>query len=187
MEVFEPKVVNIGHDEMYSIGLCDRCKETEPHLLYVNDIIKIHDWLAERGIRTMMWGEKLLPVITKEGKPCGGAGGLRVSGAGKKYDPLPVIFYCQDLLPRDIIMLHWYASFGIQYDYVYHTHGYPVVYGNMSAATTEEWRRRRELGIKGGTCSNWGSNKPVYMQRNNQYFNLVFGAYALWSSEYNDD
>ncbi len=187
IEVFEPKVINIGHDEMYSIGICERCKGTEPHILYVNDIIKIHDWLAERGIRTMMWGEKLLPVITKEGKHYGGAGGRRIGSSGKEYEPLPVIFYCQDMLPRDIIMLHWYAAFGIQYDHVYHTHGYPVVFGNMSAASIEEWRRRRELGIKGGTCSNWGSNKPIYMQRNNQYFNLVFGAYALWSSEYDND
>ena len=187
IEVFEPKVVNIGHDELYSVGLCERCKETEPHLLYVNDIIKIHDWLAERGIRTMMWGEKLLPVITKEGKHNGGAGGRRISSTGKEYDPLPMLFYCQDLLPRDIIMLHWYSAFGIQYDYVYHTHGYPVVFGNMSAGSVEEWRRRRELGIKGGTCSNWGSNQPIYLQRNNQYYNLVFGAYALWSPTYDND
>ncbi len=187
IEVFEPKVINIGHDEMYSIGICERCKDTEPHILYANDIIKIHDWLAERGIRTMMWGEKLLPVITKEGKHYGGTGGRRIDSSGKKFETLPIIFYCQDMLPRDIIMLHWYAAFGIQYDYVYHTHGYPVVFGNMSAASIEEWRRRRELGIKGGACSNWGSNNPIYMQRNKQYFSLVFGAHALWSSEYDND
>jgi len=186
LEVFEPKVVNIGHDEMYSIGVCERCKDTEPYELYVRDITKIHDWLAERGIRTMMWGEKLLPVITKAGKHYGGAGGRRISGK-KEYEPVPLLFYCQDQLPRDIIMLHWYAPFGIQYDYVYHTHGYTALFGNMSVSSIEEWRRRRNLGIKGGACSNWGSFKTEYMQRNKQYYSLVSGAYALWSPDYDND
>lgn len=186
IDVFRPNWVNIGHDEMYSIGLCERCKGTDPHILYAQDIIKLHDWLAERGIRTMMWGEKLLPVITPEGKHYGGSGGRRLSSNGREYDPLPVLFYCQNLLPKDILMLNWYFPFGIQYDYVYHTHGYPVVYGNMNAASVEHWRQRRELGVRGGACSNWGSNKPLYMQRNNQYFNLIFGAYAMWSTEYDD-
>ena len=186
IDVFQPNWVNIGHDEMYSIGVCPRCKETEPHVLYANDIIKLHDWLAERGIRTIMWGEKLLPVITKEGKHYGGTGGRRISSDGKEYEALPVIFYCQDMLPRDIVMLNWYAPFGIQYDYVYHTHGYAMAFGNMAAVSLSDWRRRRELGAIGGACSNWCSNKPIYMQRNNQYFNLIYGAFALWSTEFDD-
>ncbi len=186
IEVFKPKMVNIGHDEMYSIGVCERCKGTEPHLLYAQDITKLHDFLADRGIKTVMWGEKLLPVILPDGRHYGGAGGYRRSMNGKEYEPLPVIFYCQNMLPKDILMLHWYASFGIQYDYVYHTHGYPVVFGNLAAASVENWRRRRELGVFGGVCSNWGSCEPIYMQRNNQYFNLVFSAAAMWSAEYDD-
>ena len=171
---------------MYSIGLCERCKNTDPHILYVNDITKIHDWLAERGIRTMMWGDKLLPVITPEGKHYGGAGGRRISSCGKEFEPQPVLFYCQNLLPKDILMLNWYFPFGIQYDYVYHTHGYPVIFGNMTADSVENWRQRINLGVQGGFCSNWGSSNPIYMQRNNQYFNLIYGAYALWSAEYDN-
>lgn len=186
IEVFKPKMVNIGHDEMYSIGVCERCRDTEPHMLYVQDIIKLHDWLNERGIKTVMWGEKLLPVILKDGRHYGGAGGRRRSSNGKEYDPVPVLFYCQNMLPKDILMLHWYASFGIQYDYVYHTHGYPVIFGNLAAASVAQWRTRRELGVFGGVCSNWGSCESIYMQRNNQYFNLVFSAAAMWSAEYDD-
>ena len=83
-------------------------------------------------------------------------------------------------------MLHWYASFGIQYDYVYHTHGYPMAFGNMSAANVKYWRERRKFGAIGGSFSNWGSYHPEYMQRNNQYFRMIYNAFALWSADYDD-
>ena len=40
--------------------------------------------------------------------------------------------------------------------------------------------------MKGGAPSNWGSSDPVYMQRNAQYFDLIMGAYVLWSHTYDD-
>lgn len=187
IDVFKPKVVHIGHDEMYSSCICERCRGLDPAEEYAKDITKLHDWLAERGIRTMMWGEKLLPVVTEHGKFYGGAGGRKYRN-GNRIEDHPVLFYCQTMLPRDIIMLNWYYAFGIQYDYVYHIHGYKnVVYGNLAASKVEHWRQRRNMGIKGGTCSNWGSNSTVYMQRNCQFSNLVFGAYAMWSSDYDND
>ncbi len=186
IEVFEPKVINIGHDELVTACICDRCRGSYPDEIYAKDITVIHDFLAERGIRTMMWAEKLLPVVTPNGRKYGGAGGRYIRRDGVELEPHPVLFYCQTKLPRDILMLHWYYSFGIQYDYVYHINGYTALYGNLSARLVKEWRRRRELGMKGGACSNWGSCDPICMQRNAQYFDLVFSAYALWSPDYDD-
>lgn len=186
LAVFEPKVVNIGHDELYTACVCPRCKGLYPDEVYAADITKIHDFLAERGVRTMMWAEKLLPVVTPNGRRYGGAGGRYIRRDGKELAPHPVLFYCQTKLPKDILMLHWYYSFGIQYDYVYHVNGYTALYGNLSARLVKEWRRRRQLGMKGGAVSNWGSTDPIYMQRNAQYFDLVFSAYALWSADYDD-
>ena len=56
--------------------ICDRCKGKDPVDLYIADIQKLSDFLTAQGITPMMWGEKLLPVITKEGKHYGGAGGI---------------------------------------------------------------------------------------------------------------
>ena len=123
LDVFDPKVVNIGHDELYTACVCERCRGLYPDEVYAKDITKIHDWLAERGVRTMMWAEKLLPVVTANGRRYGGAGGRYIRRDGTELEPHPVLFYCQTKLPRDIIMLNWYYAFGIQYDYVYHTHG----------------------------------------------------------------
>ena len=63
IEVLEPKIVNIGHDEYYSVGLCDKCKNKPAEELLAGDITKIHDFLAERGVKTMMWGDKRLKIV----------------------------------------------------------------------------------------------------------------------------
>lgn len=182
IDVFQPEIINIGHDEFYSMCQCPECSKKRPEQVFAEDIIKIHDYLSQRGIRTMMWGEKLLPVVLRD-RTHGGAEAHYVTGNGKHHD-VPAVYLSQQLLPRDILMSHWYYCFGMQYDFVYHTQGYEAVYGNMSASGVEHWRLRRQFGMKGGSCSNWGSNHPEYMQRNAQYRSLIFGAYALWSREY---
>lgn len=184
IEVFEPELINIGHDEYYSMCLCERCRGKKPQDVFAQDVTKIHDFLAQRGIKTCMWGDKLLPVVTEDGKTYGGAGSDRMRK--NQHILFPPTFQCQCMLPRDIMMFQWYYRFGMQHDLVFHTHGYPMVYGNMAADKVEHWRLRRNLGARGGSCSNWGSNHPEYMQRNNQYLNLIFGAYAMWSRGYDD-
>ncbi len=185
--VFEPKLINIGHDEFYTMCRCPRCKDARPEDIFVEDIEKIHGYLTEKGIRTAMWGDKLLPVVTKDGRQYGGAERTKPRSRDGKLCHIPATYLCQDRLPRDILMFHWYYAFGMGYDFVYHTHGYETVYGNMNASKVEHWRLRRRFGIKGGSCSNWGSYHPQYMQRNGQYLNLIYGANALWNPEYDAD
>ena len=182
IEVFNPKIINIGHDELYSVCLCEKCRDKKPYEVFAEDVTRVRDFLAERGIRTAMWADKLLPVVSTDGYTYGGAGKDRVEGG--KHIVFPPTFQCQSMLPRDVLMIHWYYVFGIEYDAMIHRHGYPMVLGNMSVSNVSNWRMRREWGMHGGTCSNWGSNAPVYMQRNCQYINLVMGAYALWSPTY---
>ncbi len=178
IDVFKPSKLNIGHDEMYSIGVCKRCKGTSAHILYANDIIKINDFLRDRGIQTIMWGEKLLKSYTNEGEPVGGMG--HGVGLGK----VPALYPCRDLVPRDIIYLHWYWPFNHKYDKVYHDRGLKVLYGNLNALAVKHWNLRREWGINGGFVSNWGSFREEYMQRNQQYINLIGTAYAFWCDDF---
>ncbi len=185
IEVFDPDIINIGHDEWYSICVCDKCKSEKPERVFANDVIKIHDFLAKRGIKTMMWGDKLLNVVLPDGRTYGGAPADKFSG--KKHIVFPHTFLAQTMLPKDIIMLNWYHSFGLQYDFTFHTNGYEMLFGNMTAERVEHWRLRRKFGLKGGSCSNWGSNHPDYMQRNCQYLHIIFGAFAMWSESYDND
>ncbi len=180
IDVFRPEAVHIGHDEAYSVGVCPRCKGTSPYKLYSWDVIKLHDFLAERGIKTYMWGEKLLNARAENNRRCGGAGYMY----GKIR--IPDFYKCRDLLPRDITYLHWYWRYTDKNDDVYHDRNMRVLYGNLQALLVKKWNNRRERGIKGGYVSNWSSFDSETMQKNFMYINLFAAAYAFWCDDFED-
>ena len=47
--------------------ICPKCKKTSQPRAYADDVWKIHDFLAERGVRTYMWGEKMLKAVSESG------------------------------------------------------------------------------------------------------------------------
>ena len=182
IDVFQPKCLHIGHDEYYSMGICDRCKGADPVELYVTDIKILSDYLESRGIETMMWGEKLLKAVGPNGKHYGGWYDERDFG-GIKFK-VPDMYECAECMPKNVNFLNWYWEFGTHLDRVYHDHGYKMLFGNFHALECKDYRQRIDWGCRGGFVSNWGSNEPEYMQRNGCYFSLLSTAYAFWSSDY---
>ena len=185
IEVFEPKRINIGHDEFYTVGICKRCQGKDPSAVYADDVKKIKDYLKERGISTMMWAEKLLKARYNYS-------GFKVGGwydesdcNGVKFQ-VPDMWRCADLLPKDITYIHWYWEFGEHLDDEFHARELPVIFGNFSGLRCQNYRVRIGRGVKGAAVSNWGSFNPEYMQRNLQYFNLISTAYVLNSHSYTD-
>ena len=180
IEVFEPARINIGHDEAYSVRICKRCKPTPAPVLYANDVNRIHAFLKEKGIRTMMWGEKLLNARYYPGN------GSRIGGAGhgKGDAHVHALFPCRDLISRDVEMLHWYYPFNKEYDKVYHSRGFKTYFSNLSVLDVESWDLRIKQGILGAFVSNWGSFGEEYMQRNMQFFDLIASAYAFWCERF---
>ena len=178
IEVFSPDAVHIGHDETYSIGICPRCKGTPAYRLYAEDVTRIYEFLKARGIRTYMWGEKLLNAHWR-GHLIGGA------GHGKGEAHVPALWPCRDLLPREgITYLHWYWQFNEDYDKIYHERGMRVLFGNLNAMAVNNYKKRTERGIRGGYVSNWGAFAEEYMQRNLQYLNLLSAAYAFFCEDF---
>lgn len=180
IDVFKPTYLNIGHDECYTLAICDRCKGLDPVLLYTNDIIKIHNYLKSKNIKTIMWGEKLYNayVVDANGKlwPDGGTGERRV----------PTLFTCRYKLPTDIIQLQWYwAICSYEQEKQIEDLGFTSLYGNFRADALKEYRKRIDF-VKGGFVSNWGSPEEVYMQRNGQNYSLLTTAWIFWNSEYDN-
>ena len=182
IDVFEPRAINIGHDETYSIGICPRCKGTPAYELYAGDVRRIYDFLRERGIHTYMWGEKLLNAqftINKVVHRVGGAG----HGEGTRH--VPALWPSRDLLPREgITYLHWYWQFNEDYDKIYHERGMRVLFGNMNALALKNYTKRTKRGVRGGFVSNWGAFGVEYMQRNQQYLSLLAAAYAFFCEDF---
>jgi len=176
-EVFKPKYMNIGHDEVYTLALCDRCKGKNPVDLYVGDIIKINEYLKTKNITAIMWCEKMFEKEF-EGRPAGGAA-----------DPekgIPELVGCVGRIPKDIMLLQWYWRLC---DYEDEKKildlGYKMLYGNFNALLNKEYRKR--IGaIEGGFVSNWGSIREEYMQRNLQNFSIAATAHIFWSHTYDN-
>ncbi len=187
IDVFKPNIVNIGHDECYSLCVCEKCAPLHPARVYADDIIKIHDYLAERGIKTLMWSEKLLQVWQNGNFAIGGLERFKTYPDGEVVRMQPKLYDCAGMIPRDVIMMHWYWMFDPEtIDDVYHEHGYQMVYGNSSVMETTLWNERSKKSL-GAIASNWGSFAPEYMQRNIQTLNLIYNARALAGHDYNGD
>jgi len=185
IEVFEPSKLNIGHDEFYSMCLCEKCKGLNPVDVYVADINKLKDYLRSKGVSTYMWGEKFLKAVSPSGSHYG------AWYTPKKYGDIvfqvPDFFEAVEKMPKDVTYLDWYWSFGKHLDRVYHDNGYKIVFGNFNALSCDSFSERIKWGSMGAFVSNWGSFEDEYMQRNCQYFNLISTAYALFCDDYDDD
>ncbi|MBP3963981.1 family 20 glycosylhydrolase [Paenibacillus lignilyticus] len=188
LDVFEPRTVHIGHDELYSIGLCDKCKTKPAEQLYADDIKRIYNYLQERGAQTMIWSEKLLNAVTAEGKTYGGSERRMVDYETGVYmgETIPATYKAIDLVPRDIIMMHWYWGIERHFDQPFIERGMPVVFGNFDGPSFADWSTRLSDGPLGGIISNWSALKEENLQRNGVLFSMAYAAYMFWSDTYDD-
>ena len=211
VEVFQPDTVHIGHDEWYTFGLCENCKGKDPAQLYADDIRKIRDYLKTKGVDTMIWGEKLLNAVTKEGGRFGGAHRTETKAPlknktvdirGTEYpvysgstDPavvdlsrqvtieVPATHRSIDLVPKDLKIMHWYHSVADGFDEEYHSRGLWCVFGN-SGSGIKHFFDRIEKGIQGVSISNWGMTEERYLQRNFILYEMVASAHTLWNRKF---
>ncbi len=189
IEVFNPKCINIGHDEYYSINICDRCRKRiiDNADLLAEDINKIHDYLASKSVKTMLWCDKLMNV---EGGVGHGGALSYVYFAWDTNRPLLNIirptWEARNKIPKDIICMNWYMSFGEKYDE--EIREFPVVFGNFwGQYDFRNFKKRMGNNTLGGMCSNWGAVDDVYFQRNNIYSAMVYNEAYYWDNTYDDN
>lgn len=177
IDVFRPEIVNVGHDELYSVGVCPRCINKNAEDIYVEDIVKIYSFLKEKNIRTAMWADKLLCSRDKTGHPYGGNELKMVytpeEGGGTVI--VPAVYRAVYRLPRDILLFHWHYLFGEETDKLFSSLGYEYLLANLTPVTVPDLARRLESASCKGFCiSNWGNVDPVLLQRNGIYFHIAY-------------
>ncbi len=185
-EVFESPIVNIGHDEFYTAAKCPLCKDKSPSELYVGDIVKIRDYLSKKGIKVIIWSDKMFKNIVIN---YGETDPLMPFGANPypKKD-IPALYEVKDLLPSDVMLLNWswkYNTIADEERELVEEKGFSMLYGNFVAVALDFYKERIAR-TRGGFVSNWGSVEEKYMQRNLQNFNLVSTAYIFWHADYDD-
>ena len=187
IDVFKPNTIHIGHDEIYSLAVCDKCKGKDPVDLYVEDIKKIKDRLDKMGIKVIMWCDKLLEAFDKRGKGIGGT--YHYDETSRGIIIKESLYECAEKLPRDIIMMDWIWGADVRWEYNekrLKKLGYNYVYGNLYF-DIKHWAYRTKIGPFGGSVSNWGSFEPDYMQRNLQNASLTKIANLLWNTDQKEE
>ena len=190
IEAFEPRLVHIGHDEVVHLGHCPRCKGKSGAELLAGDVARIHAFLAERGVRTGMWGDKLLPLAT------GGrfGGGLAMDGSNSYWgraNSVPATYQALEEIPRDVLISNWYWSIDPEASSVFMREGFEVVLGNFggnfAAQKFDRWQEYGGAeGILGAEVSTWCEVSEFAFGYNGCFFNMIFAAQMLWWSHFRD-
>ncbi|MCE5241333.1 beta-N-acetylhexosaminidase [bacterium] len=180
IEVFDPSLIHIGHDEAYIFNFCPRCKQRDAAEIYATDITKIHDWLAGRGIRTAIWGDKLLNIVHPNGNTYGGVE-RNTMRYGRQFHQ-PATNRCKDLIPRDVLIFDWYWSLSYESAQMLADMGYQMIYGNFHGPSFQGWQKHRQNpALLGGETSLWCAVDDYSIGRNGTFHNILWGANDLWS------
>ncbi len=167
IEVTQPKrYVHMGHDEVYQIGVCKVCREKDPAQLYADDVTRIHDYLAGKGLKMMIWCDMLQKASS--------------------YKTPPAI----DRIPKDILMLDFIWYFHLDKDIETHMldHGFTTAIGNLYSSHFPRYEKRiRQEGMIGGQISTWVAVDEKSFALEGKMFDFVYTANMLWSADYRNE
>ncbi len=178
IEVAKPRIMHIGHDELYTYGVCPKCRRRSGHDILADDVNKIHDFLASRGVRTMMWGDKFLNVQH---------GGTEMRGkdavTGKEWFR-PATWQAAEKVPEDLMILDWFWGIDPHSEEVFHKHAFTVTYGNFAPLTFDHWKERSGRPyVLGAEISSWCAVEPYAFGHNAILHDFFPGADMLWNGE----
>ncbi len=212
IEVFDPKRINICHDEAYVFGYCPRCRGKNAGELFAYHMVRLHDYLAEKNVKTMVWCDGLLPIHH------GGnaAFHMRAPWDGKrivkifdkeykvhnfkcltieeyeeklKEDPklgglyVPPKHTSIKFVPRDIQAIDWSWSISRNEEFL-NNEGFYFIYGNFTATGMPDFNERIKGGVKGLSHSNWGMTNLEAIQRTSGLFAVGYNALAVWDKNF---
>ena len=179
IDVIHPSVIHIGHDEWrMEKDLCELCKGKDYGELYASDVIKIHDYLENKGISTALWGDHLLESVTeKEYQTWKSSAGYqyKIPGALRPEQVLK-------LIPKDILVFNWFWD-DPSNDKQVADFGFRQVFGNLRA-DIEKWDERSSTkGLLGGAPSSWAATTEFNFGKD-QVVDFLGCSNLLWSQQY---
>ncbi|MDD6176169.1 MAG: family 20 glycosylhydrolase, partial [Firmicutes bacterium] len=159
------RFVHMGHDEIYQLGVCPRCRTQDPADLYVKHVTAMHDYLAKKGLRMMIWSDMLHPT--------------------ERYKTPPAI----DRLPRDIVLLDfiWYFHFDLDMEDHLLPYGFDVLMGNLYSSHYPRFSSRAaKPHMIGGEVSTWCATTEYMFAKKGKIWDLFCTAEMLWNPDYDE-
>ena len=166
VEVVRPqRFVHCGHDEIYQLGLCPKCRNIPRDQLYEMHVRDLYDYITKKGLSLMLWGDMVQPV--------------------SKYQCYPAL----DRLPRDIVWLDfiWYFHLTKNTEDNLLCKDYRVMVGNLYSSHFPRYAERMQKdGMLGGQVSFWAKTDEYSIAREGKFFDLMYTAEMLWSADYQE-
>ena len=211
IDVFEPEYLHIGHDEWWVMGVCDKCKGKDAAKLFADNVTRCYEHLKSRGVKTMMWADKVCQYHGQNGEYHGGVEkhiynvktDRTVNIMGVDYpvydrhwfahsnEAMEKGFHqviedtsaCFEMLPEDIFYINWYYPFEPHiYDKFIKT-GKIMAYGNCNPASLTRYKERFAAGAKGISVSSWYISSENGLQFWQTTFDLGYGAIITWKHD----
>jgi len=181
IEVFRPRIMHIGHDEAYTFRFCPKCRKRTGHDILAGDINKIHGFLASRGVRPLMWGDKLMNITMPDGRRLGGVARSEKDPGTGRWWRQPATWKAADRVPKDLLICDWYWGFDPESERNFHRHGFEVVYGNFSPLRFKDWEKRANVPfVLGAEMSSWCEVSPYEFGHNGVFYQFFPGSDMLW-------
>lgn len=167
VEVVRPeRYVHMGHDEVYTIGVCERCRDKDPADLFAAHVLSMRDYLQRKGLGMMIWSDMLQDITS--------------------YRTPPAI----DSIPRDVVMLDfiWYFHLDRDLENGLLDHGFRVVMGNMYSSHYPRFpRRRRKPGLIGAEVSTWLRVDEYTLGTEGKLYDFPYSAAMVWWDGYREE
>jgi Glycosyl hydrolase family 20, domain 2/Glycosyl hydrolase family 20, catalytic domain len=159
IEVLKPKMVHIGHDELFlPVGASPKCDDADIGELYGQDVKKIHDHLASKGVKTALWGDMLLQSVRGVGlqKKRAPDGWTYSAPGGLTREQV------DRLIPKDCLIFNWFwadephARTSAELNEAYLDEmGFQQIYGNFEPTIEHYETRKKRPTLLGGAPSAW--------------------------------
>jgi len=178
IEVIQPKMVHIGHDEWWGapLGVCPLCKGKDFSELFAGDINKIHGYMKGKGIKIAMWGDYLLESVREKGPQ------NRISSTGVKYQTpggtSPEVV--EKSVPKDILIFNWFWL-DQEKELELQDFGFKQIYGNFKPNISNWQERIKKVDLVGGAPSSWASTNEFNIGKD-LILDFVGCANFVWSS-----
>ncbi len=159
------KYLHIGHDEIYTIGKCKRCRDIPEEDIYADEVIRLNDYVKSKGLVTMMWSDMIQET---------------------KYPTHKAI----DKLPKDIICLSftWYFHLDEDVEKPLIDKGFKLMLGNFYSSHYPRFNKRKQSdSIIGAEVSTWVLLKDDILGSKGKIYEIIYSAGMMWNKEYHED
>ncbi len=187
IDLFAPRIMHIGHDEAYTFRICPKCRKRSAHDIFAEDVTRIHDFLAARGIRTFLWGDKFMNITRPDGTRMGGVAKWTIDRGSGKKDFMPATYRAAERVPHDLLILDWYYASDPKSERNFHKHGFDVVYGNFNPFKKANIQERAKVPfVLGAEMSTWCEVSPYAFGHNGAFYDIFAGADMWWGGRHTD-